>query len=131
MHGVYPILKKGDDLRYFLFDVVSYFVCNEIRRAEYLLDERHALPLYWADDLLAYMRAAEDALLDPGVIEPVDLNCAKAEKVALFQKLIAQFGEVLIYWPEIVHTAKELRIEGIRPLSPVEERVAVVSTVKQ
>lgn len=82
--------------------------------AERQLEERRGAPAYWVDDVEAYLEAALEAVVQPEFAIPSDLEGSATERLALFQELVAQFGTLLVHWPDIVEAAREMRGQGRR-----------------
>ncbi len=71
-------------------------------------------PDYWAEDVAAHIETVRAQSISDALIMPSDLLEGRSEEESkkLFQKLVYKFGELLIWWPEIVRLAKMLRAEG-------------------
>jgi hypothetical protein len=108
--GTLPQHRFADFLR----QVAVRAMHANVVHAERQLAQRRGAPAYWAADVEAYLRAAEEAVVHPEFAVPYDLAGNAAERLALFQALIATFGALLIHWPDIVEAARDLRAEGHR-----------------
>lgn len=84
--------------------------------AERRLRDHHEFPDFWARDLKNYTRALRQNLLLQDCIVPLDLirKNGSLEAELLVQRLVLKFGKLLSSWPDIVNSAKMLRMRGIR-----------------
>jgi hypothetical protein len=70
-------------------------------------------PAYWAREARQFIARARRSALTPA-----DEWYADVGGRAALLRLLRQFGQLLIWWPEIVKTARELRAAGRRPARP-------------
>jgi hypothetical protein len=83
----------------------------------------HCYPEYWVQDLRRRVESIVDAL--PAGLRFADVGpsfSTPQDTVMRLQTLIAQFGDLLIWWPTILQRAAELRGEGVELARPVGER---------
>ena len=78
------------------------------------LDRHDGSPDYWARDLRDYLRRLREAKDAPDYVVPLDLriNRSRDEARALTRKLVAEFGRLLVWWPEICDAARDLKRRG-------------------
>jgi len=95
---------------------VLHRVTQEISYRETLLDRYHGEPRFWADDVRAWVERRRQFALGCQCTVASDLLHGRSldEARELTQRLVAQFGELLVWWPDIVRVAKELRDRGQR-----------------
>lgn len=70
-------------------------------------------PAYWAREARQFIARARRSALTPA-----DEWYAEVGGRAALRRLLRQFGQLLIWWPAIVKTARELRAAGHRPARP-------------
>jgi hypothetical protein len=96
-------LKDVDDLVRTIYHAAT---SNTINRLEKQLESIEPGSDYWKDvDRL--IRAFKNAPSNDGSYVPADLEGSVEEKLMLFKNLICKFGQLLIYWPQIVVTARD------------------------
>lgn len=73
------------------------------------------LPSFWLEDLFAYAEIQRSAMLRDHLIVPTDLQWVGTEhdSLAVFQRLLSSFGQLLAVWPEVVESSRELASRGI------------------
>lgn len=73
-------------------------------------------PKFWANDVRKYLDLLCKSLTTEEYFVPLDLlqgrNINDARQLA--QSLVYKFGQLVLWWPEIVTTAKDLRSKGVR-----------------
>lgn len=82
-----------------------------IAGAERRIDEESGASEEWLEDMRHYISALQKSVADWECIVPVDLAGSAGERMKLFKELVCLYGELLIYWPEIVAVA--IRKKGI------------------
>jgi hypothetical protein len=82
------------------------------------LEERLETPVpdYWARDAQRYI-----AELRRGALAPMEQLYSPVGGRNSLQRLLAQFGQLLSWWPAIVTAARQLRADGQRLARPVAE----------
>ncbi|HEY9810091.1 MAG TPA: HAD-IIIC family phosphatase [Halomicronema sp.] len=87
-----------------------------INLAEERLQSCGDAPKFWANDVRKYVDILCKSLITEEYFVPLDLlqgrNLNEARKLS--QRLVGSFGQLVLWWPEIVATAKDLRGKGIR-----------------
>lgn len=86
-----------------------------VERLESLLTRFNRTPEFWARDLTRQIEELNDAMLQPAFVTPVDLmqEFSPAEIQIAAQGLVAQFGLLLHWWPDIIKSANDLSSRGI------------------
>lgn len=92
-----------------------------IEHLKKLLRRYDESPEYWAEDVYTYMDSVERFSLEDTVTEPADLRGVfpKEELAGVGRRLVAGFGELMYFWPEICITAKELNASGNTLVKPI------------
>ncbi len=95
-------------------------ITQQITRLEGVLESYHGAPESWRADVERCIDAARGSLMQ-GDISPADLAtaCEPTDALALVQRLLYQFGELLEHWPNICRAARSLRENGRRLAVPV------------
>jgi hypothetical protein len=108
--GRLPDGKFDEFARLIMWDSMSVL----IRDIEEKLDGAGAAAAGWAQEARRFMdRARREALA------PVTEAYSSIGGRQVLKRLLEQFGQLLIWWPAIVDTARELRAAGDRPARPV------------
>ncbi len=70
-------------------------------------------PSYWAEDIYRYIEGLRQSLkkLEKPLVEQKGAGVAPTEDPAFLRLLISTFGELLVYWPDIVSKARDRRKE--------------------
>ena len=76
---------------------------------------------FWAADVKAYIRLVRQTLASEAPCVPLDLMEGRtvSEARELSQQLVARFGELLYWWPEMVEAARTLCAHGSRLAQPL------------
>jgi hypothetical protein len=91
---------------------------RELLKVESILDAGSAYPSYWATALVRYRVAVLEMLCEPAFHRPADAESAQdASARQDWQTIVAGFGDLLRAWPEIWHTAAELKVRDSIELS--------------
>lgn len=87
---------------------------SNIKNLEELLTKYNDGPDFWARDVRRFCEIQRQALLNKNCIVPADLQICFGEDVAatMMQRLVVQFGELLVSWPSMYQVARELHDEG-------------------
>jgi hypothetical protein len=90
---------------------------EELRRAR---DRYRGEPAFWARDVDRALAALQADLLAPATVAD-DLAAGRdaAAAHALGRRLVARFGDLLVAWPDLVATARNLRARGVRLARPL------------
>ena len=96
-------------------------VQTQVQKVEQLLKTYWRKPEYWAVDCEQYVKDLLELAVKPEYGVPADLRLRKTteETLALTQRLVRKYGELLIAWPDMLEAAKHLRQKGVvlaRPL---------------
>jgi hypothetical protein len=85
-----------------------------------LLDRYDGLPQFWAEQVEDMLDGIEQQLESPAFPLPVELVGSPygADGVAICRRLFLDYGNVLVWWPDLWDTALELKQAGIRPTVP-------------
>ncbi|MBZ5714862.1 hypothetical protein [Nannocystis pusilla] len=86
-----------------------------ITHLERLLADHKARPSAWADDVRRHLDAIAEHAARPEYPAPRDLVSDTRDPdaaLALAQRLVGRFGDLLAQWPDIVATARELADAG-------------------
>jgi hypothetical protein len=85
-----------------------------------LLAAYGAKPEFWASELQIEDWRLRSAVQREDYIVPLELarTCNPVEALCVLQRLVFQFGELLLWWPDIVSRAKSLRACGGRTVLP-------------
>jgi hypothetical protein len=92
---------------------------TRLRYANRCLYTRAGEPPYWVEDIRGCAAALEAVLCSGPEFSAADLEDGSESGVARLQRVIADFGELLEVWPEIVSAARELRQAGDGLARPV------------
>ena len=88
-----------------------------ISQLEATVDHYGRRPAHWAADIDRHMHCLRQSLLGTDYIVPRDLTIDGSAAGALCKarRLVHLFGRTLEYWPDIVATAKALKMKGVVP----------------
>ncbi len=94
---------------------------SHILSLEQLLELHGGQPDYWAADVEAWIRAAQESARAEGPLAPEDLaqRGPPGEAAALWQRMVRLFGELLLAWPGLRQAAAELAREGRSLAAPL------------
>ncbi len=83
------------------------------QRLERRLQKRGDAPEYWAKDVKKYIAIKKEWVTQDECTTPLELLYGHDPEQArqLTQKLVCNFGQLLIWWPALLQTARELREE--------------------
>ncbi len=100
----------------FFFPFVSRGKADSIGKMEALLAEYDEKPRAWADDVRSGLEALREALSSRETVLARDLGTGRTaeETLALTQRLIVLYGELLEAWPDIVEATRNLKAKGKR-----------------
>jgi len=78
-------------------------------------------PAFWATDLRRYIDTLRQASMRTEYWIPLDLVDGRSsdDTRRTAQCIVRKFGQLLIWWPDIVEVARELRAEGQRLATPI------------
>ena len=87
---------------------------GQIRRCEERVYSLPEIPSKqkWEEDIYKRIEHFQAVMSDVDACIPYDIAGDKEERWSLFCDLLRQYGELLIHWPEIVHTAQCLEEEN-------------------
>ncbi|TAM83438.1 MAG: glycosyltransferase family 2 protein [Acidobacteria bacterium] len=87
---------------------------HEARFWEGLLERFRYAPDFWATEIRVWLDRRYEAALKRQFVIPRDLMQDRTAQEAgeLTRQLISQFGKLLLWWPDLVTTARDLRKQG-------------------
>ncbi len=88
--------------------IVSEIVRGHVYQGTKALNEDEDGPDQWERDMLGYIDSALEAVEEPGFGVPSDLPGSISERLDTFQRRTVQFGKLLWYWPEMMHTSAQV-----------------------
>jgi acyl carrier protein len=96
--------------------VVCHQICDLITELEKRLRQHSAAPDFWVKDVSQYLATLNENLTRPEIAVPLDIRYGHTidESLALMQRLIREYGRLLIHWPSIVQACREMREQGYR-----------------
>jgi hypothetical protein len=105
------------DFRELLQNMLWVRALQRISELEQLLARHRRQPDYWANDVQIYLSTLREALPNPDYVIPVDLSrvFGTDAALALMQRLVRRFGQLLHCWHHLCKTALQLRDSGIEP----------------
>jgi acyl carrier protein len=91
-------------------------ICGLIIELEEKLRQHSEAPDFWAKDVRQYLATLHGNLMRPEIVVPLDLRYGRKidESFALMQRLIREYGSLLIHWPSIVQASREIKEQGAR-----------------
>lgn len=89
-------------------------VSRQIRSIEQLLSTASHSPEFWSADVMKYIDILCTEVLQVPLPEDLKERGDREQVQKMVQRLIFKFGELLMTWPDIIRTTKDLRKEGIR-----------------
>ena len=94
---------------------------GNILALEQLLQANGGEPGYWAADVVAWIREAQETVAAAGPLIPEDLRreASPGESAAHWQHLVLFFGELLQQWPALRQAAAVMASEGRRLAVPL------------
>jgi hypothetical protein len=107
--GKLPKDQFEDFVRYHLWNSISEVISSCEERLQ-----KESLPKFLVRDVQNYIRKARQVAL-----YPIDQLYSLPGGYQTMQGLLIQFGQMIAWWPEIIHAAKQLRQEGYRLAQPL------------
>ncbi|MBN1947986.1 MAG: hypothetical protein JW797_20125 [Bradymonadales bacterium] len=79
-------------------------------------------PAWWAADMRRTIDAIIEGIASPDLCLPLDLSegRSKQEALALLQRLVGNYGQLLVHWLDLLRVSQQLRLDG----KPLAEPVA-------
>jgi hypothetical protein len=112
---------KSEDFEAFVGGAQQMRNLTFIALLESRLNEHHAAPAFWADDVRRTIDVLRRTATRPDYIVPRDVGIAGDVDSArhLAQELVGRFGELVDAWPTLVEATTRLRAKGCRLSEPV------------
>ena len=94
------------EFRKILADDVSF-----LERSLVIADDE---PEEWARDVRGHIESVLEVLTSRRIVTPIDLfdGADRTAALARAQRLIGRFGELMVYWPDMLEASRRLRDEG-------------------
>lgn len=93
----------------FVEEVVSSAIRNLLDRISHRVEVGDRLPPFFLEDVLSYKGALERQLRSGNVSRPVDILDSRVGSIDVLRLFVAKFAKLLIAWPSLVASARELQ----------------------
>jgi acyl carrier protein len=108
--GILPVPEFAEISRV----AVCHHICDLIAELEEGLMQNSSAPDFWVKDVRQYLSTLNENLMRPEIAVPLDLRYGHTidEAFALMQRLIREYGRLLIHWPSIIQACREMKEQG-------------------
>lgn len=95
----------------------------DVLRAESLLANELDKSDYWRNDVMRYLASAREAAANPDFYVSIDLPGSPEQRLAAFRRQELAYGQLLIHWPTLVETARDMKGKGDMLAQPIQAYV--------